>query len=201
MYTIVQNYENQKQGTYAMPSGYAISSWTKPDFILSLLCKEGLELPRNIAAMVGETFGTAGTGGAFPCAALAGYQASAVAGASKEDAPWITHEIVKRESVGNTLMLAGTTSPWSAAGLWYYAGKTPQYLPLEAVGNQLLDDLRKKTARDLVDRDLVSLAKEIRQQAGKSPQTGCRVSEKTRDGYAGMPRDHPATSDKIRYWR
>jgi hypothetical protein len=146
---LVSEYENLKWGQFRAPA------LTISDFALSLYDYRYFRRPENVAATVGQILGTAGAR-TTPIGTLAAYQAAAVARDEKELAPLVAHEAQRRLPLTGALFSVGSSiQPVLAlAGIWQYAAKIDQFLPMSLVKGQLLRKVEENVAGTLLTDSL-----------------------------------------------
>src|SRR3981189_2560014 len=81
--------------------------------------------------------------------------------------PLVAQEGARRRPYGSALLLAGSTSPFTAAALAYDANQTKQYLPPEAVRAEVLEQAYSVLAKGWAVAKLLELAKELENRRHK----------------------------------
>jgi hypothetical protein len=158
------------------PIDYRMTTLANPAFALSFY--RDLHTPANVAALLGQLQSAGATGGplmsAFgPLMAPASYQASAYLRHKSEFAPLIERERKKRAAASATLFMAWANprpSPWNLAAateLTRYAAEERQYIPLEAVKDEVLRRIHDNLAKDFVVADLNTIIKELDKRKNK----------------------------------
>lgn len=122
--------------------------------------------PEAVTAAWGQAV-TGAFSGTPGLSALAAYQSVQSAQAGKPPSPAFASELKRRIPAGATAILAGSTSPWSAAALTYYGSSEFQYMPMEALAVPLADRLHKQLARELVSNNLDEVRKAFDAKKGK----------------------------------
>jgi hypothetical protein len=130
----------------------------EPDYSLSIYTSLGR--PDNATVLVGEAFSAPLTLGS-PLGSLLSYQGSAAQRNAKEMEPLVAQEGKRRLPYGSTLVLAGATSPFTAAALAYDANQAKQHLPPEAVRAQAVEESYGVLAKEWAVAKLLEFAKEL----------------------------------------
>jgi hypothetical protein len=136
---------------------YKLTPWTEP---LSVAPFRSDKKAWNPAVLAGQLLGS-GAGPGQPllaASAPAAYDAAAFVRSKTAE-----KEVRKRAGVEATMFLAGTApaSPVSVAGLWHYASKQQQALPLEEVKDHLVQKVKEEAARKQVAAAVKALQKEL----------------------------------------
>jgi hypothetical protein len=160
---LLYDYEDNKRLQYEAPR------WTDPNFALAFY--QGLNKPENVSAVLAQAVAQAGTQGTF-LGLPAAYQAGPVARGDRSVEGAIARETQKRIPVGCTLLLAGS-NPWgglTAVTPLTYSGRKDQYLPLEAVRDQLVERLQEAAGREIAINRLLDFARKELEEGLKKPE-------------------------------
>jgi hypothetical protein len=157
----------------ARESSFKMPPVTEPDFVLPFLNVRGRRLERNLnqpdiaASFIGLTAMDYPVSAMVsypycPLPALVGLQSSVVARAEEKEKDAVQREVDKRIKIGASLVLSSADPFTLTAGLlWADLTQQRQYLPLEVVGDQLLQDVEAKVARALLVDNLAKFKKEL----------------------------------------
>jgi hypothetical protein len=154
---------------------YPLPPLTDASFVLPFYTDQ--KRPENIAATLGILGGAAGTRTSV-LPAVVSYQAALVARADKAASQATVREAQRRIPVGATLVLAGAgPTPFTAAGLWTYMSRQPQYQPMEALQEQLLVRVREGLAREFLTKGLNEFGKALEANRGNPAQAAKKTEE------------------------
>jgi hypothetical protein len=153
---LVSEYEALKWGRFRAPA------LTATDFVPSFYDYAYFSRPENVAATVGQAFGTVGAKGSV-LSTLVAYRSAAVARAQRDLATVVAREAQRRLPLSGALLSAATSvQPALAfAAVWQYAGKIDAYLPMELVQGQLVRKLQENIANTLLTSSLDAFKTEL----------------------------------------
>jgi hypothetical protein len=135
-------------------SSFQMPPVTDPNFVLSFY--RSLNQPANVASVVGM----AALGNPLPAGVT--YLSRPVALDAEKERDSVQREADKRIKIGASLVLSSADPFTLTAGLlWAGVTQQRQYLPLEVVGNQLLEEVEAKIARALLVDNLAKFKKEL----------------------------------------
>jgi hypothetical protein len=151
---VMNEYHNKTANLFSGDPSYRLPPLTDPNFVLPLY--RSLYHPENVTSMIGL--------GAkeFPLAVVAGGQSAAAAMDAKREANAVAREINKRIAVGASLV-ASSTNPLTLTtpALWARIASEKQYLPLDAVRDELVREADARYAHSLLALNLAKLQKEL----------------------------------------
>jgi hypothetical protein len=142
----------------ARESSFLMPSVTDPNFVLPFY--RSLNQPENVASVFGLTAMSYPLPGPLPAAVS--YQSCPVARDADKEKDAVKEEADKRLKIGCSLLLT-SADPFTLTTplLWADLTQQKQYLPLDVVGKQLVQDVEAKIARALLVDNLVKFKKEL----------------------------------------
>jgi hypothetical protein len=158
----------QIRGQFSMPR------LTEPSFALSFY--RGDAKAPDIATAAGQAAGASITGAGMP-SVVTSYVASVVTRNKDTVAAAVERETKRRIPVDATLVLAGT-NPWTAAGLWWYADRAEQALPLDVVQKDVMERVRNDLARFYLIEGLKTVQTELEKLKGRPEDERKKEAEK-----------------------
>jgi hypothetical protein len=146
---VVNEYETLKWGHLRA------APLTTPDFAYSFYDYSYFQRPENVAALIGRILGSHGLNGS-PLSAVVAWQSAAVAREQRDLAAIVAREGQRRLPLSGAALAAGTSvQPILAlAGIWQFAGKLDQYLPMDLVKGQLVRKVEENVAGTLLTGSL-----------------------------------------------
>jgi hypothetical protein len=148
--------------TRKQPIDYVMPKLNVPEFSLSYY--RDMQTPANVAALFGQ-LAAAGTTGGTLMAPFGSYQANAYVRHKDEFGPLIERERKRRAGFYASLFLAQggypTANPLTGVILSIYATEQQQFLPLEAVKDDVLRQINDNLALDSAVGDLDTIIKEL----------------------------------------
>jgi hypothetical protein len=156
------------RGKFSMPR------LTEPSFTLSFY--RGDDKPADLATALGQATGATVTGAGMP-SVVAGYIGSVVTRNRDSVASAVERETKRRLPIDATLVLAGT-DPWTAAGMWWYARRADQSLPLDVVQKDVMEQVRNNLARFYLAESLKTVQTELEKLKGKPEEERKKEAEK-----------------------
>jgi hypothetical protein len=152
---VIKEYTQKTDDKFRLgPSPFQMTPVTDPNFALSFYTS--LNQPDNVAPVIGMMAPP------NPLAAVVSYQGCPVArdAAKKQDA--VEREAQRRVKIGCSLVLS-SANPFTLTAPVQWAGLTQQrqFLPLDVVGNQLLQEIEARFAQHLLVLNLDKFKKEL----------------------------------------
>lgn len=166
---IMEEYERlYLRGQFRMPR------LTEPSFALSFY--RGDAKPADVATAVGQASGAAVTGAGMP-SVVSAYVGNIVTRSKDTVASAVEREMKRRVPVDATLVLAGT-DPWTAAGLWWYADRAEQSLPLDVVQKDVMEQVRNTWAKFYLAESMKTVQTELEKLKGKPEEERKKEADK-----------------------
>jgi hypothetical protein len=156
------------RGQFSMPR------MTEPSFALSFY--RGEPKPLDVATAWGKAAGAAVTGSGMP-SVVAAYVGTVVTRSKDTVASAVERETKRRVPAHATLVLAGM-NPWTAAGMWWYADRAEQSLPLDVVQKDVMEQVRNNWAKFHLAESMKTVQTELEKLKGKPEEERKKGAEK-----------------------